>query len=63
MNEETKKRITDINNGIIPEGYKKTKVGIVPVEWETVKLKTISKHSTEKNKDLKYHETYTNSAT
>lgn len=63
MNESTKKRIIDINNGIIPEGYKKTKVGIVPVEWETVKLKTISKHSTEKNKDLKYHETYTNSAT
>ena len=63
MNRLIKNRITAINNGIIPEGYKKTKVGIVPVEWETVKLKTISKHSTEKNKDLKYHETYTNSAT
>ena len=34
MNEETKKRIAAINSGIIPEGYKKTKVGIVPVEWE-----------------------------
>ena len=43
MNEETKKRITDINNGIIPEGYKKTKVGIVPVEWKQVKLGEILK--------------------
>ncbi len=41
MTSETKKRITDINNGIIPEGYKKTKVGIVPVEWEIVKLSDI----------------------
>ena len=34
MNEETKNLIAAINSGIIPEGYKKTKVGIVPVEWE-----------------------------
>ena len=33
MTSETKKRIAAINSGIIPEGYKKTKVGIVPVEW------------------------------
>ena len=38
MTSETKKRIADINKGIIPEGYKKTKVGIVPVEWETKTL-------------------------
>jgi len=63
MNDIIKKRIADINSGKVPEGYKKTKVGIVPVEWETVRLKNISKHSTEKNKDLKYHETYSNSAT
>lgn len=63
MTSETKKRIADINNGIIPDGYKKTKVGIVPMEWETVKLKNISKHKTEKNKEMKYKETYTNSAT
>lgn len=34
MTSETKNRIAAIDNGIIPEGYKKTKVGIVPVEWE-----------------------------
>ena len=53
MNEETKKRISDINNGIIPDGYKKTKVGIVPVEWEISSLdKFIVEHiekSTENN--------------
>ena len=41
MNEELKKRIAAINSGIIPDGYKKTKVGIVPVEWEVVKAKEI----------------------
>lgn len=34
MNAEIKERVAAINSGIIPEGYKKTKVGIVPVEWE-----------------------------
>ena len=43
MTSEIKKRIADINNGIIPEGYKKTKVGIVPVEWKQVKLGEILK--------------------
>ena len=43
MNPNLKKRIESINKGIIPEGYKKTKVGIVPVEWEVVKLADIGK--------------------
>ena len=43
MTNELKKRIADINSGIIPEGYKKTKVGIVPVEWKQVKLGEILK--------------------
>ena len=38
MNEETKNRIAAINSGIIPEDYKKTKVGIVPVEWEVEQI-------------------------
>ena len=41
MDKEIKERIAVINSGIIPEGYKKTKVGIVPVEWEIVKLANI----------------------
>lgn len=63
MTEENKNRIAAINIGIIPKDYKKTKVGIVPVEWEMIKLNNISRHITEKNKDMKYNETYTNSAT
>ena len=39
MNEQIKKRISAINIGIIPDGYKKTKVGIVPAEWE---IKTLA---------------------
>ena len=38
MNAEIKDRIAAINSGIIPEGYKKTKVGIVPVEWEVEQI-------------------------
>lgn len=41
MNPNIVKIIENINKGIIPEGYKKTKVGIVPVEWEIKKLSEI----------------------
>ncbi len=37
MNQEIKKRIEDINNGIVPEGYKGTEFGIFPSDWETSK--------------------------
>lgn len=43
MNEETKKRISDINKGIVPDGYKKTKVGIIPDDWKVVKLDEVLK--------------------
>ena len=36
MTEELKARIAQINAGTAPAGYKKTKVGIVPVEWEAI---------------------------
>ena len=52
MNEETKNRIAAINSGIIPEGYKKTKVGIVPVEWEVIRFQDVtSKTGKDKNND------------
>ena len=41
MNPSVIKRIENINNGIVPEGYKKTKVGIVPVEWDIENLKEL----------------------
>lgn len=41
MTPEIKKRISQINSGIVLEGYKKTKCGIVPVDWEILKLADI----------------------
>ena len=37
MNQTIRKRIEDINNGIVPEGYKQTPFGIFPCDWETDK--------------------------
>ena len=54
MDKEIKERIDDINSGVIPEGYKKTKVGIVPAEWERFKLSDISEELTEKAGDNVY---------
>ncbi len=34
MNQEIKERVEKIRKGEVPEGYKATKVGIVPNEWE-----------------------------
>ena len=42
MNEQIKQRIEQIRRGEVPEGYKKTKVGLVPEEWEIKKLSDIS---------------------
>lgn len=34
MKNEIKDRIEQIRRGEVPEGYKKTKVGIAPQNWE-----------------------------
>ena len=39
MKPEIKERIEQIKRGQVPEGYKKTKVGIVPDEWEVKRLR------------------------
>ena len=54
MNDIIKKRIAAINSGKVPEGYKKTKVGIVPVEWEVTKLSEYLYVNKKKNTELKY---------
>ena len=56
MNEEIKKRIAAINSGIIPAGYKKTKVGIVPVEWDIKALGKISQFLDNQRKPVKENE-------
>ena len=42
MKQEIKQRIEQIKNGEVPNGYKKTKIGIVPNEWEINSLKNIT---------------------
>lgn len=63
MISQIKQRIDQIRRGEVPEGYKKTKVGIVPEEWEITKLYLISSHVTKKNTNGEVQTTFTNSAT
>ena len=41
MTQETQKRIEQIRQGEVPEGYKKTKTGIVPIDWTTLTMNDI----------------------
>lgn len=38
MNEQIKQRITQLNNGEVPNGYEKTEIGTFPVGWKTTTL-------------------------
>lgn len=49
MNQQIKERIYQIKNGEVPHGYKKTKIGIVPNEWEVCRAKEIFKNVSDKN--------------
>ncbi len=42
MNHEIKDRIEKIRNGIVPVGYKKTNIGIIPEEWKLISFQEIS---------------------
>lgn len=58
MNQEIKERIELINKGIVPAGYKKTSVGICPVEWKTYKIGNIAQvvgGGTPDTKNTKYY--------
>ena len=44
MTSIVKQRIEQIRRGEVPQGYKKTKAGVIPSEWE---LRPLSKHLTE----------------
>lgn len=55
MNEIIKERLALIQSGTIPHGYKKTKAGIMPEDWDgTVRAKDVFKNHTDKkhNGDL-----------
>ena len=51
MKVEIKKRIETIRQGEVPRGYKKTKVGIVPEEWEVKKASEIFNNYSNKKHD------------
>lgn len=38
MNEQIKQRIAQVRNGEVPNGYKKTEIGVFPNNWETTAL-------------------------
>lgn len=45
MRAEIKERIEQIEQGIVPKGYKETKVGIIPEDWEVILLGEIADFS------------------
>lgn len=51
MNPTIKARIERIRRGEVPEGYKRTKIGIVPKEWCEERLKHYFKRLTRKNSE------------
>lgn len=51
MTPKIKQRIEQIRRGEVPEGYKKTKVGIVPEEWEETRFRNMFSRVTRKNKE------------
>lgn len=63
MTPQIKQRIEQIRRGEVPEGYKKTKIGIVPEEWKIKRLAQVLRKQTCKNTDNAIHNVLTNSAT
>ena len=49
MTPEVKERIEQIRHGIVPDGYKKTKVGIAPEEWTQIKFKDMFSRLSRRN--------------
>ena len=51
MTSIVKQRIEQIRRGEVPEGYKKTKVGVVPCKWEETRFKKMFSRLSRKNKE------------
>lgn len=52
MREDIRRRIEIIEKGEVPEGYKKTKIGIMPQEWNEVKFSHKFERISRRNTDL-----------
>ena len=61
MTPQIKQRIEQIRRGEIPEGYKKTKVGIVPEEWEEGFLGNYIQEYKELSNDIEKYPVYSSS--
>ena len=61
MREEIKQRIEEIRRGEVPEGYKRTKVGIVPEEWEEGFLGNYIQEYKELSNDIEKYPVYSSS--
>lgn len=62
MNPTIKARIEKIKNGEVPEGYKRTKAGILPLDWEYGLLNQVADKVTTKNRGKNFTKILTNSA-
>lgn len=51
MREEIKQRLDQIQRGEVPKGYKRTKIGIVPTDWEETRFKRMFFRLSRKNKE------------
>lgn len=49
-----KSRIRDIKQGVVPDGYKKTKLGMIPLEWSATKAKELFVNYSNKDHDGTY---------
>ena len=54
MREEIKQRVEMIRRGEVPEGYKQTKIVIIPVEWEVKQLGSYFDFKNGLNKEKEY---------
>ncbi|TRZ92119.1 MAG: restriction endonuclease subunit S, partial [Methanosarcinales archaeon] len=52
MKQEIMERIEKIGRGEVPEGYRKTKVGIVVKEWDLIELRTVFEEVSELTSDI-----------
>ena len=61
MTPQIKQRIDQIRRGEVPEGYKKTKAGIVPEEWEEALLGDYIQEYKELSNDIDKYPVYSSS--
>jgi len=54
MNLAIRQRIADIRRGNVPAGYKRTKLGIIPIDWETPELNRVLSENKERNRSGRF---------